>query len=122
MIEPTHEMIREFRRVALTQGEGISAGLTAVFAIVEQDQAAKAEEDPSARSVRVKLDAAIAEGLPFAGGRVRKRLKQLRRALAELDEERKRCTRPGCGHVKTWHVPDGCAGDLLHCQCKGWTP
>lgn len=42
---------------------------------------------------RAILDAAIEIGLPIFGGVVRKRLKQLRRALAELDAERAKPTR-----------------------------
>lgn len=38
--------------------------------------------------VRAVLDAAIEVALPAAGGVVRKRLKQLRKALRELDAER----------------------------------
>jgi hypothetical protein len=69
--------------------------------------------------VRAALDAAIADGLPISGGKVRKRLKQLRKALAEADIQRKPCT--DCGHVIAWHREGGCAGDLLHCRCLGWT-
>ena len=80
----------------------------------------------SATEKRAALDAAIADALPISGGQVRKRLKQLRRALGEADEKRKPCARPGCGHVLAWHrqdgSPGGCAGDLMHCPCEGWTP
>jgi hypothetical protein len=79
----------------------------------------------SAAEIRAALDAAIADALPVSGGQVRKRLKQLRRALGDADEQRRRCTRPGCGHTLAWHRPNGsfrCAGDLMHCRCEGWMP
>jgi hypothetical protein len=47
--------------------------------------------DPKA--ARAILDAAIEIGLPISGGMVRKRLKQLRKALAELDAQRAKPTR-----------------------------
>jgi hypothetical protein len=47
--------------------------------------------DPS--DVRDVLDAAIRISLPVSGGTVRKRLKQLRRALADVDEARARYDR-----------------------------
>jgi hypothetical protein len=44
--------------------------------------------DPT--EARAALDTAIADALPLAGSHVRKRLKQLRRALNEVDEMRRR--------------------------------
>lgn len=67
---------------------------------------------------RAALDAAIAAALPVSGGLVRKRLKQLRRALADVDEQRKPCARAGCRHARNWHIPGRwCAGDLMSCRC-----
>lgn len=37
MIEPTDEMVREFRRVAITGRGSVADGLAAVLAIVERD-------------------------------------------------------------------------------------
>lgn len=47
MIEPTDEMVREFRRVALADGGTIAAGLAAVLAIVERDYEPRRCDDPS---------------------------------------------------------------------------
>lgn len=99
------------------------AALQAVLAIVERDRTAGSPTEK-----RAALDAAIADALPISGGKIRKRLKQLRRALADGDEVRKQrepCTRPNCGHILAWHQhdgPPGCVGDLMHCRCEGWLP
>lgn len=69
---------------------------------------------------RAALDTAIADVLPISGGQVRRCLKKLRRALAELDETRRPCMQRGCGHTRNWHRETGCAGDLLHCPCSGF--
>jgi len=85
VIEPTDEMLAAYA-AAYDQAfpdrmyDGRRAGLAAVLAIVERDLG----------TPRQRLDTAIAEGLPISGGDVRKRLKQLRKALADLDEVRAR--------------------------------
>jgi hypothetical protein len=56
IIEPTNEMVREFRRRALAEGGGVEAGLAAVLAIVERDYAVyplcPAEFEPGMRCER----------------------------------------------------------------------
>jgi hypothetical protein len=44
VIEPTDEMVKEFRRRALAEGGGIEAGLAAVLAVVERDLAGPCPE------------------------------------------------------------------------------
>lgn len=88
MIEPTDEMRRAFLaehddacdQKGCGRPECLDVRLAAVLAIVERDPG----------TPRQRLDTAIAEGLPLSGGDVRKRLKQLRKALADLDEVRAR--------------------------------
>jgi hypothetical protein len=67
---------------------------------------------------RATLDKAIADAFPISGGKVRKRLKQLRRALAKADQEREPCANAWCGHTRAWHRDNNCTGDLQHCPCE----
>jgi hypothetical protein len=69
---------------------------------------------------RAALIAAIDDALPISGGDIRKRLKQLRKALDAAAAANKPCAE--CGHKPDWHREAGCAGDLLHCRCPGWDP
>lgn len=126
MIEPTDEMRTAIGAACYGQlnDDERDAVAAAVLAIVARDRAAE-----SVTEKRAALDAAIADALPISGGQVRKRLKQLRRALDDGDEVRKQrqpCARPGCGHILAWHRQDKspfrCAGDLMHCPCEGWLP
>jgi hypothetical protein len=65
-----------------------------------------------------ELRALIAEVLPISGGDVRKRLKQLRKALDAVAAQNEPCAE--CGHRRQYHREAGCAGDFLYCRCPGF--
>lgn len=84
MIEPTDEMVKEFRHVALADEGGIAGGLAAVLAIVERDRYA------DVAAIRRTFDESLAAAIPVAGGRVLPLLKRVRNELARFDEEQAR--------------------------------